>query len=268
MTDDQLHGLAGAYAVDAVDDTDRARFEQHLAVCPECREEVASLRSAAADLGHLVASAPPAGLRDAVLQGISGVRPLPPVDAGPVDARPAGEAARPAPPAEAPAKAPAEAPAGGSVVALADRRRRRVQAWLAGAAAAAVLLVAGLVWQPWSDRTLSPTDQVLQAADASRFPQNVAGGTATIVRSASLGRAVLVAERLPALPSDKVYELWLQHDDGTMAPAGLVPKAGTDRVVVPLEGDARAAVGAGITVEPAGGSPEPTGAPLVLVTWT
>ena len=41
-----IHGLSGAYAVDALDDVERAEFERHLGQCPECQEEVASLRAA------------------------------------------------------------------------------------------------------------------------------------------------------------------------------------------------------------------------------
>ena len=35
-----VHSLVGAYAVDAVDDQERAAFELHLAECPECTDEV------------------------------------------------------------------------------------------------------------------------------------------------------------------------------------------------------------------------------------
>ncbi|HET7477841.1 MAG TPA: anti-sigma factor [Dermatophilaceae bacterium] len=257
MSDDELHTLAGAYAVDAVDGVERARFEQHLAGCAECREEVASLRLAAAELGELVVAGPPAYLRDAVLSGISSVRPLPlpstPAPAGP-------------PVGRHPVRPEQEADPHARVHRLADRRRRRTRAWAAGLVAAAGLGVVGLVWQPWRTE-LSPTDRVLQAQDARRYPTTVQDGVATIVRSASLGRAVLVAEKLPALPADKVYELWLQRADGTFAPAGLVPKTGADEVVQPLTGDARTALGAGITVEPAGGSPQPTTKPIVLVSF-
>ena len=47
-----LHTLAGAYAMDAVGTADRARFEQHLAACDECREEIRGLREATARLGQ------------------------------------------------------------------------------------------------------------------------------------------------------------------------------------------------------------------------
>ena len=46
MTSD-IHALSGAYAIDALDDIERAQFERHLAECAECRDEVDSLREAA-----------------------------------------------------------------------------------------------------------------------------------------------------------------------------------------------------------------------------
>jgi anti-sigma-K factor RskA len=82
-----------------------------------------------------------------------------------------------------------------------------------------------------------------------------------VVRSVSENRAVLVTSGMPAAPDGKVYELWLQHDK-VMVPAGLMP-AGSDQTVV-LEGDAADASAAGITVEPEGGSDEPTSAPIAL----
>ena len=63
-------------------------------------------------------------------------------------------------------------------------------------------------------------------------------------------------------PSGKAYQLWLQEPDGHMAPAGVMPP-GRDLVVV-LDGDASTATGAGITIEPAGGSAQPTSDPIAL----
>ena len=54
-----VHALSGAYAVDALDDTERVRFEEHLARCAECRAEVDSLRAAAAELSAGAEVAPP-----------------------------------------------------------------------------------------------------------------------------------------------------------------------------------------------------------------
>ena len=66
-----IHALSGAYAVDALDDIERAGFERHLATCPECQEEVASVREATAALADDVQAAPPPELRAAVLAGIT-----------------------------------------------------------------------------------------------------------------------------------------------------------------------------------------------------
>ena len=49
-----IHALSGAYAVDAVDDIERAEFERHLATCADCREEVAGFRSTAIQLSALM----------------------------------------------------------------------------------------------------------------------------------------------------------------------------------------------------------------------
>lgn len=73
-----IHALSGAYAVDALDDDERVEFEEHLAVCAECRAEVASFRETGALIAETEAVEPPASLRAGVLSGISQIRPLHP----------------------------------------------------------------------------------------------------------------------------------------------------------------------------------------------
>lgn len=231
-----IHALVGAYAIDALDDLERAAFERHLAECPACQAEVAGLREAAAMIGATVATEPSAGLRDRVLAQIATVRPLPP----PVD-----------PPA-----------------AVAGRRTRFRPSALVAAAAAVIALGAGVaVVQPWDDDTsqtqLSALDRVRAADDAETFTQTLDGGaTATVVRSRSLNEAVLLTADMPPPPEGKVYELWLNHEDVGMVAAGLMD--GGDHEI-PLDGDPASAHGFGITVEPAGGSDEPSGDPIALI---
>ena len=218
-----IHALSGAYAVDAVDDIDRASFERHLASCPACRAEVASLREASALLADAATTTPPPALRDAVLNDITRVRPLPPVTVG------------------------------GPV------HRRRWFPALVAAVVLALVGVGGAVWQPWRDDTsvqVSVTDQVLQDPDAERFTEELPNGaTATVVRSAKEHRAVIVTEDMPAAPDGKVYQLWLQTPSEDMVPAGLMPAGGSTAL---LEGDADDAIGIGVSLEPAGGSEQPT----------
>ena len=69
MEADAIHELTAAYALDALDEHDEREYEEHLARCPSCREELASLTEAATSLAYGVESpSPPAGLRDRILQ--------------------------------------------------------------------------------------------------------------------------------------------------------------------------------------------------------
>ncbi len=250
-----IHGLVGAYAVDAVDEQERAAFERHLAECPECQAEVAGMCEAATSLSALVATTPPPSLRDSVLSGIRTIRPLPPLEAGHDEV--VGLEAEPEAEPEA--------------TVLPFRSRRPVVAWFASAAAAAVLLVGGLTWAPWnndSPNQVSATEQVLAASDAQRVEQTINGARTTIVRSASLGKAVVIADNMPKAPDGKDFQFWLNQPNTGMVSAGVLPHGSGPKVTMLLTGDATTALAAGITLEPAGGSPEPTSAPLALFAFS
>ena len=81
MTDRQPepHTLAGAYAMDALDGQDRARFERHLERCEECTREVAGLHEATARLAGAAAVRPPDALKELLLAETARTRQLPPV---------------------------------------------------------------------------------------------------------------------------------------------------------------------------------------------
>lgn len=249
---ESLHALSGAYAVDALDDAERAAFEKHLADCHDCQAEVTSLREAAALMADDSAITPPASLRDSVLSGISAIRPLPPQVGH-------DEADDPAEDAE---------PALAKVLPMRSRRSRL--AALAVAAAVLAAVGAGAVIQPWNDNPptvappTSPADRVLAASDAKTVSVSFEDGSkATVVRSLSQGKAVLLADDMAAPPAGKTFELWLQDPSGKMVPAGLMDTAGDHKIL--LKGDATTATAVGITVEPEGGSPEPTSDPIALL---
>ena len=199
MNETDIHKLTGAYAMDALDDLERARFEQHLATCEDCRAEVAELRETAALLSETVAVPPPASLRDSVLAGISQVRPLAPE----VIASPSRHADRPA---------------------------ARGRGWVPFLVAAALALIAGvgaLVTQPWAPsddvERLTAAEQVLQAPDAQEVSVDLGeAGRATITRSKSEDRAVITTEDMVSAPSGKDYELWFIDGDEFVS-AGLMP---------------------------------------------
>ena len=235
-----VHQLTGAYALDALDELERARFEQHLSECEDCRVEVAELRETAALLAETVATPPPASLRDSVLAGISQVRPLAP-----------------------------EVPTATPVTGRTASARRRWMPLLVAAALALIVGVGAAVTQPWADDEprLTAAEQVQRAPDAEEVFLDLGdAGRATVVRSKAEDRAVIVTEDMVSAPEGKDYELWFQTPDEAMVPAGLM-KDDPDQTVV-LDGPAAEAIAVGITVEPDGGSPEPTTDPIALFDLT
>lgn len=121
--------------------------------------------------------------------------------------------------------------------------------------------------QPWdrdqgTEQQMTATEQVLAASDAEEVSLDLDGAAARVVRSREIGKAVLVTQGMPSAPEGKVYQLWLQDDTGAMLPAGLMPDAANQELL--LDGDAASATGAGITVEPDGGSKQPTSDPIAL----
>jgi len=245
----EFHALSGSYAINALDDIERAQFERHLSECAACQAEVSEFRETAALLSADALSAPPAGLRERLLAEISTVRPLPP------------QVERP------------------QVTSLSSDRvgghrgeRRSPWTMLVAAAAAVVLLGAGgtVIWnQLGAEQTevISATDQVLQAADAEEATVDLPGGAeATLVRSESLGQAVLITKALPEAPSGKAYQMWLLTDGTSPSSAGMMAAAADQTIL--LKGDAAKATAAAITIEPVGGSSQPTSQPIAIIDFS
>ena len=248
------HTLAGAYAMDAISERDRARFEQHLAGCQECTREIASLREATARLGAATAVPPPAGLKGRVMAAAAMTRQQPPATAEP----------------DAPARAGAMIRAGAWLRSLAWPGRVAV----AAAAAAAVVVLAlavvfgvsnGSIRQQLSQAQASSQQiaAVLTAHDAQMMTGPVAGGgTATIVMSHSQHALVFTAAGLRALPASRGYELWLIGPAGTR-PVGMLP-AGSHGMTGPvIASGLRLGDHLALTAEPMGGTSQPT-APMML----
>ncbi|KAB1911354.1 anti-sigma factor domain-containing protein [Micromonospora sp. AMSO31t] len=242
MTD--IHALAGAYVLDAVDDVERAAFVRHLDGCETCALEVAELREAAARLADPTWSVPPPALRDAVLAEIR----------------------------RTPQERPGRAGRDGSVATRRWRRR-----WAAAAAAVALAGGAGAAtWTVQEQRVRdarSETDAarheaariraVLAAPDAVvRTGAAPAGGRVTVVASASRDEGVAVLDGLAPPAAGRAYQLWL-IGGRTSTSAGVLP-AGRGGATMLLDG-VRGKGFFGVTEEPAGGSVAPSTAPLVTV---
>src|SRR5262245_42677471 len=70
------HANVASYALHALDEGESRDFEEHLAVCERCREELAGLKEAAAALAYGAdGPAPPPELRDRILAQARAERP-------------------------------------------------------------------------------------------------------------------------------------------------------------------------------------------------
>lgn len=232
-----VHALTGAYALDAVSPDERMAFERHLADCDACRQEVTELRETASRLGAAVAAPAPPRLKASVMAQIRDTRQLPP-----------------------------EAP----VVPL--RRDRSPWALRLSAAAAAVLLVVSgvlgilLVQARQSDEPAvaqaAAIAEIVQAGDAQVVNQgDDEAGRMTALVSKSANRMLLLSGDLKAPPSGHDYQAWTISGEQATS-AGLIrPEDG--KAALDVTGiDAADAVG--ITVEPAGGSEQPTTDPIMV----
>jgi anti-sigma-K factor RskA len=250
MTEIDIHALAGAYVLDAVDDVERAAFTRHLAECSSCATEVDEMREVAARLADSTWSVPPPRLRAEVLAAVSRTRQLPP--GAPV----------------APER---------DTVAVVSRWRR----FTAGAAAAGILAVgagaatyaiqeqrvreqSAIAVQAQQER--ARTQAILTAPDVQVRTTTMSGGGRLTVASSARERAgvVLVAAGI-APASDQALQLWTLRGT-TPTEAGLLDPGTSSgvRIVEGLPGSTAFAV----TLEPAGGSRTPTLPPVGAVTLT
>jgi len=242
------HTLAAAYAMDAVPEPDRARFERHLAGCESCRQEVRGMREATAALAAASAVQPPAALREAVLRATEQTRQFPP----PVTHARTAWAAR-----------------------SGRGWRPRLAVALAGAVAcvlAAVAVVSGVLAYRMQHRLDQAQVRdhtvalVLGAPDATMLSAHVrTGGMATVVMSHRERALVFTAADLRVLPSAESYELWLTGPAGSK-PAGMVDVSGRGKMVGPMVvSGLSAGDSVRLTVEPASGSQRPTAPPIVVI---
>jgi anti-sigma-K factor RskA len=76
MGDEAVHDLTAAYALDALEPEEARGYEEHLAGCERCREELASLQGAAGALAYAAPPArPPEELRGRILAAARAERP-------------------------------------------------------------------------------------------------------------------------------------------------------------------------------------------------
>ncbi|WP_427923427.1 anti-sigma factor [Streptomyces sp. cg40] len=254
-----LHSLAAPYALDALEPGERAQFEKHLKKCERCAFEVRGLTEGAARLARSMAAQPPPAMRDRVLSAIRNT----PQEPGPLRER--GRETR-----EYTPRLPAHV-WGAEPQASRARvpQRRPFFVPFATATAAAALVVASL-FAVQANRTQDKLDaaqaqsreiaHVLAAPDArATTGADTAGRSIGVIASASEGRAVVTLSGYGALPSGRVRQLWLMRPNVQPRSLGLF-KDDTPLVTTGLD---KSATSLAVTVEPDGGSPQPTTQPVV-----
>jgi anti-sigma-K factor RskA len=242
----ELHSLAAPYALDALEPHERKRFEKHLGHCDSCAAEVRALREDAVRLAWSTAAPAPAALRDRVLTAVRNT----PQEPAPAQPRERVRAQRPPSRARRSPFSPFLVP-------------------LASTTAAAALVVAALFGMQASrtqDRLTEERAQareiahVLAAPDARAAAGRDADGQGLgVVASASQRTAVVTAAGLAAPSGERVHQLWLMRPEGKPRSLGLLD-GDTPLIATGLDPDASSLA---VTVEPPGGSPRPTTAPVV-----
>ncbi len=232
----EQHALVGAYALDALDHREQLAFEAHLASCPTCSDELAGFVATAERLGGAVATAPPPELRDRVLT---------------TAARTAQER---------------------RVVPLSRAARWRQRAPQL-VAAASILAVLGAVGAYVGERDrvneIQQADAreaaVLASDDATSSRVQAGETTVTVWSSRSLDSAVVVMSDVPPLEPKRSYQMWVVDAGGEPRSVAVMGPDDVDHTSSTLVDDIDDAAAVAVTVEPEGGSKEPTTDPVLSV---
>jgi anti-sigma-K factor RskA len=226
----------GAYMLGALPDAEREGFEDHLATCAICREDVERLRLAAEALPASPPTvAPPPELRDRIMAVVRSEAELLQAAGGRADA------------SEPPRRR----------IRL-GRRLPSIRPAFALAAVAGALAVGVAGGLSLSGGDVGPGTRTLAAQTADR-----AVSARLVVRD---GHGTLVAQRLPAPGEGRVYQVWLKRP-GRAAPEPTnalfgVRRDGSASVDVP--GSLAGVEAVMVTSEPDGGSESPTRRPLIV----
>ncbi|MCU1571756.1 MAG: anti-sigma factor [Naasia sp.] len=253
---------SGAYSLGAMTEREAADFEKALAESEELRAEVAGFTETAA---LLASTAPPVEPRPEMKADLLAL-----LDSTPQLPASTGE----------PAHSADDEDAAPVVAASLDERRERRSAErtrprallvLSAAAAAVVLfvggtLLGGVLTAVSGERTADRFAALNAAPDLVREVTELPdGGTAVVVASAELGMsAVVLNDADQLLPEHKTFQLWYLDQSGDANPAGLMEPEG-NRNYAMLEGTYVEGDHIAMTIEPDGGSTQPTTPAMVLL---
>jgi anti-sigma-K factor RskA len=255
MTHKDLIDSAAAYALGALDGGERQAFEAHLPGCPECQAEVDAYNEVTGLLAHAAPGAAPpnaAALRARIVSQANGVRPI-------------GTARR-------------------------VKRPLILPVWIA--AAACLLLAIGLgamyrsergrVAQLQADLASARTDLAVRDSTLAAFlgpevhvvslAQPQEKPSARVYWNHTRNVFIVTAFALPRAPQGKTYQMWAMRAGKAPLSMGTFNTDANGRATVVVSVDQTITDGGfiddcAVTLEPEGGSPQPTEAPRLVGPW-
>jgi len=258
-TIDELRELAPAYVMNTLDPNERAAFEAALASSPELAADVAEQRAVVEALATEQSVAPPAGLRNTLLERIAAER------------RGSRQAVTPISSARRRwvSTSVITALAASLVFAIALQQRAASERDTALAAVrirdSALVVVRSLLAQRDTQIDVILTGErdlvLVQLASAK-----TTGPGVQVFWNPKIGRGVLHAFRLTPAPAGRAYQLWLIKD-GKPVPSSVFNAESDGHSLVAnfdLPRETKGVTAFAITEEPAGGSQQPTTTPFLL----
>jgi anti-sigma-K factor RskA len=234
---DELLALGAAGALTPEEAAELARV---LSTDPQAADRYAEMVDDVTVLAESVAEPPPAGLRAAVLAAIA---------AEPQDSALGDASAEPAEPEH--------------VAPVVPIHRRRW--WIPATAVAAAIVIIGGALIVTRDAD-APSDDMMAAVldDENAVTVELTGpaGVLRLVKSEEVDATVLVGDDVEAPAEPEVLQLWAIEDDEPSSMGTFRPND-DGHVEVVMEGTEPEGVVYAVTVEPEGGSDQPTGEPVL-----
>jgi anti-sigma-K factor RskA len=266
--DDQeaLDALLAAYALGALTTEEAAGVARHLATCPGCRARADAYRATVALLPAACDEVEPSpALRTRLLAAASAERDQAVGDGQPTLGGEPRPAVRPLP--ALPGRPEPPAPLAWRDPSVRAAQRGTPWRWVLPTAALLLLSIGLGVWSAQLQRDLERQQEVLALYQGARQAWRLSGagpaaGASGMLVERTAGPPVLLVRDLPSLPTTQAYQVWVIRD-GRPQSAGVFPAGAGGQLVEPLAETLEGADAVALTIEPAGGSPGPTG-PIVL----